>query len=220
MAMVTFKNSKVNFGKLTKFGFIKHDNEYIYQVPIVNQQFQMTVVVNQKGQLDTKVVDVETKTEYVLHLQPNLTGKFVKRVANEYQAVLDEIKANCFDSDIFKTPQSKKVIAHVTSTFGDNLEFLWKNFPQYAIWRRNDTKKWYALLLNVPKSKLGLDSDEIVTVMDFHGQPDEIVKLVDNQKYFTGYHMNKHSWYTIILDGSVNNQEIFERLQVSYGLAK
>lgn len=37
MAMVTFKNSKVNFGKLTKFGFIKHDNEYIYQVPIVNQ---------------------------------------------------------------------------------------------------------------------------------------------------------------------------------------
>lgn len=220
MAEIIFKNSKVNFDKLLKFGFVKHEDDFVYQVPIVDQQFQMTVNVDKQGLLKTSVVDAETNAEYVLHLQPNASGKFVKRVANDYQAVLDEIKTNCYESDIFKTEQAKSVIQHVTDTYGDRLEFLWKKFPENAIWRRADTKKWYGLLLNIPKSKLGLDSDEKVTVMDFRGKPEDIEQLVDNQKYFAGYHMNKHSWYSIILDGTVSDEEIFERLQASYELAQ
>ncbi len=43
---------------------------------------------------------------------------------------------------------------------------------------------------------------------------------VDNHKYFPGYHMNKKHWYTICLDGSVEPVELYQRLDLSYKLAK
>ena len=36
----------------------------------------------------------------------------------------------------------------------DELEFLWQKFPDNAVWRRKDNKKWYGALLTVSKEKL------------------------------------------------------------------
>jgi len=220
MASIQFKDKKVNFDKLVKFGFVKNDSIYEYQVSIVNNQFLLKVIINEDGGLETHVIDSDTNAEYVLHLQPGATGKFVTKVANDYQAVLDKIKANCYDSDAFKEPQVKDIIEYINKTYDSQLEFLWKNLLHNAIWRRNDTNKWFGLLSVIPKSKLGLDSDEEVTVIDMRVEPEMIEKLVDNKKYFPGYHMSKRSWYTIMLNSSVDDQEIFDRLQESYNLAK
>ena len=58
------------------------------------------------------------------------------------------------------------------------------------------------------------------TVLDLRGNGNELQNLVDGVKYFAGYHMNKKSWYTIRLDGSVAFDEICTRLDESYILAK
>src|SRR5699024_3880289 len=104
----------------------------------------------------------------------------------------------CYENDIFKAPQAQRIIGSVNNTYGDQLEFLWKKFPKNAIWRRSDTNKWYACLLTIAKSKLGLDSDEVVTVIDLRETPEIVKDLVDDKEYFPGYHMGKKSWYTII----------------------
>lgn len=220
MAVIKFKDSKVDLDKLVKFGFVKNGMAYEYQESIVDNQFLLKVTVNTDGGLETQVIDSETKAEYVLHLQPGATGKFVTKVANEYQAVLDKIQAACYEKDVFKEPQVKDVSDYINDTYDSQLEFLWKRSIHNAIWRRGDTNKWFGLFSVIPKSKLGLDSDETVTVIDMRADPEMIEKLVDNKKYFPGYHMSKRSWYTIMLNGSVDNQEIFERLQESYDLAK
>ena len=48
--------------------------------------------------------------------------------------------------------------------------------------------------------------------------PENIEQLIDNKKYFAGYHMNKKTWYTIHLDGSVAIEEIYERIDRSYNI--
>ena len=68
------------------------------------------------------------------------------------------------------------------------------------------------------KSKLGIDSDEIVDIIDLRILPKDIEKVVDNEKYFLGYHMNKQHWFTIILDGSVPIEKIFEFIDMSYNI--
>lgn len=220
MATIQFKDSKVDLDKLVKFGFVKNGAVYEYQQPIVNNQFLIKITVNTDGDLETQVIDSETKAEYVLHLQPGATGKFVTKVANEYQAVLNKIQAACYEKDVFKEPQVRDIIDYINDTYDSQLEFLWKKFPHNAIWRRGDTNKWFGLLSVIPKSKLGLDSEKTVTVMDMRADSELIDKIVDNQKFFPGYHMSKHNWFTIMLDGTVDNQEIFDRLQASYNLAK
>jgi len=220
MTNVVFKNKKVNFSKLEKFGFEKEESDYRYQTPIVDDQFLLKIKVSTDGQLKTKVIDTQTKDEYVLHLSPTASGEFVGRVSEEYKNTLDEIEDKCYDNNVFKSQQAIDIIEYVNKTYDDQLEFLWKKFPQNAIWRRSDTNKWYGLLSVIPKTKLGLDSDEIVTVIDVRGDTNEINNLVDGVKYFPGYHMNKSHWYTMILDGSVNNDEIMDRLHSSYEIAK
>lgn len=48
--------------------------------------------------------------------------------------------------------QSQELIDYVRQTYGDELEFLWKKFDDNAVWRRKDTKKWYAALLTTQKN--------------------------------------------------------------------
>ena len=39
------------------------------------------------------------------------------------------------------------------------------------------------------------------------------------EKIFAGYHMNKNSWITIKLDGSIKIEKIFELIDNSYKLS-
>lgn len=152
-------------------------------------------------------------------LVDHATGGFVETVKYEYQEVLLEIAAQCFQTDIFQLKQSNKLIDYVRKTYGDELEFLWEKFPKNAIWRREDTQKWYGILLTVPKQKLGLPDDKTVEIFDFRILPEELEALVDYKTYFPGYHMNKKHWCTIILDGTVPFEEICRRIDASYLLA-
>lgn len=214
-----FKGKKADFEKLISFGFKAEGGEYTYSRLIADNQLKLTVCVSALGEIFTEVIDLATNEEYVVHLSPDAEGAFVGMVRESCDHVLSDISEKCFVPDVFKSDYAKKIISYVKSTYGDELEFLWKRFPDNAIWRRKDTNKWYAALLNISKRKLGLNSDEIIEIIDLRLRPEAMGTLIDNQNYFPGYHMNKKHWYTICLDGSVKLDEIFKRIDESYILA-
>ena len=45
------------------------------------------------------------------------------------------------------------------------------------------------------------------------------IKISADGKIFLAWHMNKKSWFTIRLDGSVSTEKIFDKLKKSYTLA-
>lgn len=212
------KGRKVIVEKLISYGFIPNDAFYEYRKPILDGEFQMQVIISEDGQIETKVMDTSVNEEFVLHLIPSSSGAFVGKVKQEYEGVLVSIKENCTEKDVFKSETSKQIIAYVRDKYGDELEFLWKNSDS-AIWRRKDSDKWYGALLIISKRKLGLNSDDMVEIIDLHLEPENMSELIDGVRYFPGWHMNKKSWYTICLDGSVSVEEICERIDVSYRLA-
>lgn len=108
------------------------------------------------------------------------------------------------------------MITYVKERYGDEPEFLWAKFAGNAVFRHKENKKWYGVLLTVSKNKLGLESKEKVEIIDLKILPEDSEKLVDNEKYFLSYHMNKKHWFTIILDGSVPIERIFEFIDESY----
>jgi len=216
---VIFKNKIVNFDKLVEYGFKKGHDEYLYSTVLCETDFVLTVTVNFKGKVFAEVIDLAFDEPYTLHLTTGVVGSFVSNVKSRYEEVLADIAEKCCEIDVFKSVTAKQIISYLRETYGDEPEYLWKKFTNNAVWRRKDNKKWYCILLTVSKRKLGIDSDEIVEVIDFRVLPEKLKTLIDNQKYYPGYHMNKKHWGTIILDGSVEFSEICGRINDSYLLA-
>ena len=215
-----FKNRTFNCEKLIQYGFIKVEDKFVYCTEIFDNQFKMTVTIDGNGEVETEIFDLAAEEVYTLHLVAEASGEFVGRVRSEYEYVLQNIAENCFDSDIFRQNCAHKIIEYARRKYGDELEFLWERYPDAAVLRRKDNKKWYALFMTIPKAKLGLDSGEAAEIIDLRFDKDELPKKVDGVKYFPGYHMNKKHWLTMLLDGSVPTEEILTYLDSSYNLAK
>ncbi|MDE7182387.1 MAG: MmcQ/YjbR family DNA-binding protein [Clostridia bacterium] len=216
-----FAYKSPNYNKLVSFGFIKDGEWYSYVTEIYNGQFEMRVHISAAhGEVKTELIDLATGEPYTLHLVAEASGTFVGAVRAEYERVLQEISDKCFKKDVFKSDIAHKVIEYVRGKYGDELEYLWQTFPSNAVWRRKDNKKWYGILLLLSKRKLGLDSDEVVDVIDLRIDPEVLPEIMDGERYFAGYHMNKKSWFTMCLDGSVPFEEICTWLDKSYDLAK
>ena len=217
---MTFKNRTLNLEKLKKYGFQEAGGSYEYSTEIFDNQFKMTVHIDGRGEVECELFDIATEEVYILHKVPEASGEFVGRVRAEHDRVLKDIAENCFDRDIFKEDLSHAVLEYAREKYGDELEFLWNRYPDAAVLRRKDTGKWYALFMTIPKSKLGLESKELAEIIDLRFDTEELLKKVDGKRYFTGYHMNKKHWITMLLDGSVKKEEILNMLDESYNLAK
>lgn len=211
-----FMRRQMNQSKLLQYGFEQHQTDYVYQTNLTTSQFQLTITVNAAGRVTTQVIDPTTGDEYTLHLNPAATGEFVGQVKQEYETILRQVAAQCFDQHVFESPQAQELIQAVHEQYGDELEFLWRRFPQNAIWRRSDTNKWYAAILTVDQQKLGLKTSQEVEVLDIRVAPEQLATLVDQQRYFPGYHMNKKSWMTVILNGSLPTEKLLELVAASY----
>ena len=213
------KNKKINFKKLKEFGFELIDNSYYYHTPLLKNQFKMSVKISLDNSIFTEIIDTETNEPYVLYLIENRSG-YSEKVYKAYSEVLEKIKKECFEDEIFKANYTKEIVAYVKNKYGDELEFLWEKSPKNAVVRRKSSNKWYAVILTIPKRKIGLESDEVIEVINLHNIQKEIEKLIDYKRYFPAYHMNKKHWCTICLDGTIELKEIYKKIDISYELAK
>ena len=214
------KNKKIDFKKLEEFGFELIDNSYYYHTFLLKNQFKMTIKINLDNSIFTEIIDTETNEPYVLHLLEMKRSGYSEKVYKAYSEVLEKIQKECFEDEIFKTNYTKEIIDYVKNKYGDEFEFLWKKSPKNAVIRRKSSNKWYAVILTISKRKLNLDSEEIIEVINLHNSPEEIEKHIDNKRYFPAYHMNKKYWCTICLDGTIELEEIYKLIDISYELAK
>ena len=214
-----FRRRKAVFSALEPFGFERAGADYVFMKKLPGSGFEMTVTVTSAGEVSAAVVDPGLREPYTLHLTDGAAGSFVGGIKTEYEALLTEISEKCFAPDVFKSAQAKELIAYARETYGDELEFLWEKFPDNAIWRRKDQQKWYGALLTVSKRKLGLKADDMVEIVDLRADAHALAELIDNERYFPGWHMNKKSWYTVILDASVPTDELCKRMDASFSLA-
>lgn len=120
---------------------------------------------------------------------------------------------------MMKKTQAEKVITHIEDTYGDVAEYLFET-SDTVVFRKGTKKKWYAVIMYVSKRKLGIDSDEKVQILNVKLSPDFIALAVDYKGYFPAYHMNKKHWCTIILDDTLQFNEICYAVEQSYNLVK
>ena len=111
----------------------------------------------------------------------------------------------------------EEIFEYVKKQYGTIPEYLWSSSPDSAVLRHKNGK-WYAVIMNVEKSKLGLSGDGTVEIMDVKCDPEMTSMIIQIYGFLPGYHMNKQHWITILLDGMVSESKILDFLDMSYDL--
>ena len=213
-----FKDRKINYDRLVEYGFILKEDNYYYEKIINDGVFKIVIEIN-KQQKIAKVIDLLNDQEYNLVDVKGATGNFVGKIKEIYETLINDIIDKCSDVDVFKSRQTIAIINYVKAKYDNDLEFLWKKSPKNAIWRNQNNRKWYGAVLVISKDKLKIESNEMVEILDLRYQKNDIKNIIDNYKIFPGYHMNKDNWITIILDGRVELEEIYQLIDNSYQLS-
>ena len=119
--------------------------------------------------------------------------------------------------EVKKRVDKEEIFEYVKKQYGTIPEYLWSSSPNSAVLRHHNGK-WYAVIMNVERSKLGLDGDDTVEIIDVKCDPEMTGIIIQTYGFLPGYHMNKQHWITILLDGTVGESKILDFLDMSYDL--
>lgn len=112
------------------------------------------------------------------------------------------------------------VLAYAADVYGTAPEYLWSRFPRYAVLRRGDGRKWYGLLMDVPRDRLGLAGSDRVDILDV--KIDDLFlrdDLLRRPGFLPGYHLSSRTWTAVLLDGTVPLSEVCALLDASWRAA-
>lgn len=110
----------------------------------------------------------------------------------------------------------QEVFDYVKQKYNALPDYPWAD--QNAALRHRENKKWYALIMEVDREKLGLLDEGTVQVLNVKCDPMLIGSLRMQEGFHPAYHMNKDKWISVRLDGSVPEDEIRSLIDGSYGL--
>lgn len=113
----------------------------------------------------------------------------------------------------------EQVFEHVHEKYGIRPDYIFKQFPRYAGLRHANNRKWYGLIMNVPRENLGLEGKEELDIINLKLDPELLQMLKTKTGYFTAYHMNKEHWISISLKDA-EPSELFQLIENSYMLTK
>ena len=205
-----FRRMRVKHGALQKFGFKKDSGRWTYSSPVANGALVCTIAVDAGGMVTENTVDATTNEEYVQHRIAAASGKFVGGVRRDIMALMRRIADACFERDVFKTALARDILSFAGTEWGETPEFLWKSFPDYAVLRRKDTDKWYALVARLTADKVGGSKKDIIEVVNMRR-----TEGMDGPRFLPAYHMNKKTWTTIVLDGTIDANKLLRFLTAS-----
>lgn len=211
-----FKNKIFEPKKLIKFGFKFDGIFYTYSQKILDNQFELFIFIKNEKDIETKLTDCASGELYTLHLFEDAEGTFVGKVREVYEDLLNSIAQKCCNNTYFIYPQSNRIVELIKNEYNDVPEFLWEKAPGYGVFRNPESQKWYAVILNIDKSKLDKSQKGEVEILDIKLDYVEIQQLLKTKGFFPAYHMNKKSWITILLDDTIKDEKIMDLIQKSH----
>lgn len=112
----------------------------------------------------------------------------------------------------------KELETYIAETYSAQAEHPWMMYPDNTVFRHADNKKWFALVMSLSESRLGLAGEEKIDVMNLKCDPILVGSLLNEKGFFPAYHMSKTNWITIALDGSADDEKIKWLIDLSFEL--
>lgn len=213
-----FKNRTLDTDKLTANGFQMAESGYEKDFLVMKEQYRVRVFIAPDGAADFRVYDCEQDEEYIPAHVFHSMGALVGEVHRECERILSDIAEKCYDPECFRWDQSKRILRFIKETFDAKPEFLWKSLPEIAALRVPGKKPWFAVIGRIPKEKIGKEEDGFAEVINLKDEPKAVASRIGEKNAYPAYHMNKRHWYTLLLDESLEDEEIESLVMTSFDI--
>ena len=171
--------------------------------------------------VDEDVVTVTDETSGALTPEGNLT------LVDDYHTNYSDGSGQQFITLVSKSGNTFYLVIDRNSKGAQTVHFMnlvdsvepdypWMKNPNFAVFRHSNNQKWFALIMDIPRSRLGLPGDELLDVVNLKCDPLLIGSLRSEPGFFPAYHMNKDSWITVSLDNKANADKLKMLLDMSY----
>lgn len=224
-----FSKKRWNPAHMIAYGFQKAGDDYSYTGTFLSGDFQAILSVSAAGVVKGTVIDKMTDDEYAPLRQQSAVGTYVRTVRAAYENWLCQIAASCCDDVLFASNQANRMTEYIRVTYQVLPDFPWSHpakkatpYQAYGVFRHVANKKWFALILNVPRKVVGKDGDDtaavdIMNVKIDVAQGDDIRRIPG---VYPAYHMNHKNWISIVLDDTVTDEVIQRLVTASHELTK
>ncbi len=91
--------------------------------------------------------------------------------------------------------------------------------PSVNVYKRPDTKKWFAVTKNIGRRYLGLEGSGRIDILNVKLGSRLAASLRKQEGFMPGWRMDQDRWVTILLDGTVPDEEIWSYVDMSYEIA-
>lgn len=107
--------------------------------------------------------------------------------------------------------------AYLTGTYAAAADRPWARYPDYVVFRHTGNRKWFALVMRIPGSRLGLPGDGLLDVVNVKCDPLLIGSFRELPGIYPAYHMNKGNWLSVSLE-EAGDETIKVLINMSYDL--
>ena len=111
-----------------------------------------------------------------------------------------------------------EIIDYISLTYGADAEYPFLQYPDTAVFRHANNKKWFAVIINVAKTKLGIDEEDTADIINLKCDPILTGSLRNEKGFYPAYHMNKTNWISAFLNGEADEEKIKWLIDVSFDL--
>ena len=109
------------------------------------------------------------------------------------------------------------ILSHIKKKYGVTPDYPWKKYDSNAVLRHQDNNKWFALVMDVRRDKLRLTGEGTVDVVNLKvADPMFRDMIIQQDGIMPAYHMNKLNWITVLLDGTVSDEQVYDLVDMSF----
>lgn len=111
----------------------------------------------------------------------------------------------------------ERIFEYAAKSYGMEPEYPWRFLPAHAV-LRHPNGKWYGIIMNMPSIRLGLEGDGRTDILVAKCEPGLLPVLLSQNGFMSAYHMNKERWISVRLDGSADEAQAENLLDMSYSI--
>ena len=93
----------------------------------------------------------------------------------------------------------QEFLNYCLDTYGTSPDYPFDEDFETAVLRHADNRKWYAIVMRVSRRKFGIDSDEVIDVVNLKLPTEMFGSFGAADGVYPAYHMNKLHWISVLL---------------------
>ncbi len=114
--------------------------------------------------------------------------------------------------------QKEEVVLYIEKKYKVKPVFPWAPKAAHIVFKHSNNKKWFALIMQVTGDKLGLETKNIMDVINLKCDTDLSANIRMSKGILPAYHMNKKHWISVILDERVADDTVKSLIDLSFEL--